>query len=70
MSREEILEQIEELEGLLYEIDEEDEELDKFRKQATKGAKTINILIEEFDKAGIPKDLAIEIIKYVVKENI
>lgn len=69
MTREEILEQIEELEELLYETDEEQERLDKFRKDAKLGAKSMKIMIEEFEKVGFSESLAIELIKLSVGGN-
>lgn len=69
MTREEILEQIEELEELLYETDEEQEKLDEFRKQAKLGAKSMKIMIEEFMNEGFTEELAVELIKLSVGGN-
>lgn len=69
MSREEILEQIRDLEEKLYECDEEQEELDEYRKQASKGAKMMKIMIDEFKKEGFTEELAVELIKLSVGGN-
>lgn len=69
MTREEILEQIEELEELLYETDEEQEKLDEFRKQAKLGAKSMKIMMEEFEKEGFEPEFAIELIKLSMGGN-
>lgn len=69
MTREEILEQIEELEELLYETDEEQEKLDEFRKSAKLGAKSMKIMIEEFKNEGFTEELAVELIKLSVGGN-
>ena len=63
MTREEIIEKIEELEELLYETNEEQEKLDEIRKQAKLGAKTMKIMIEEFEKEGFTREFAIELMK-------
>lgn len=63
MNRQEILEKMEELEELLYETDEEQEKLDEYRKQAKFGAKSIKIMMEEFEKEGLDKAFAIELLK-------
>ena len=69
MTREEILEKIEELEELLYETDEEQEKLDEFRKQAKLGAKSMKVMIEEIEKEGFTKEFAIELMKLSIGGN-
>lgn len=69
MTREEILEKIEELEELLYETDEEQEKLDEARKNAKLCAKTMKATIEEFEKEGFTKEFAIELMKLSIGGN-
>lgn len=69
MTRKEIIEKIEELEERLYETDEEQEQLDKYRKQAKFGAKSIKIMIEEFEKEGFSKEFALELLKLGIGGN-
>lgn len=70
MSKEEIINKIEELEEMLYEIDEEQEKLVEFKKQARFSAKALKIMIEEYEKEGFDKNFSIELIKLsILKEN-
>ena len=69
MTREEIIKKIEELEQKLYETDEEQEELEQYRKQASKGAKCMKIMIEEFEKEGFEREFAIELMKLSIGGN-
>ena len=69
MTREEIIEKIEELEMQLYETDEEQEKLDEFRKQAKLGAKSMKVMIEEFEKEGFTKEFAVELMKLSIGGN-
>lgn len=63
MKKEEILEKIEELENMLYEIDEEQEKLEDIRKNARLAAKTTKIMMEEYKKEGLEEKLALELLK-------
>ena len=63
MTREDILEQIRNLEDKLYECDEEQEELDEYRKQASKSARMLKIMIDEYEKEGFTREFAIELMK-------
>lgn len=63
MKKEEILEKIEELENMLYEIDEEQEKLEDIRKNARLAAKTTKIMMEEYKKEGLEEELALELLK-------
>lgn len=63
MTREEIINKIEELEELLYETNEEQEKLEEMRKNAKFSAKSIKILIEEFENEGFKPEFAIELVK-------
>lgn len=70
MSKEEIINKIEELEEVLYEIDEEQEKLVEFKKQAKFSAKALKIMIEEYEKEGFDKNFSIELIKLsILKGN-
>lgn len=69
MTRQEIIDKIDELEELLYETDEEQEKLDEYRKQAKFGAKSIKIMIEEFEKEGLKEEFAIELLKLGIGNN-
>lgn len=69
MKREEIVKEIEKLEEMLYETDEEQEQLDEMRKQAKMAAKTMKIMIEEFEKEGFEKEFAIELMKLGIGGN-
>lgn len=69
MNREEIIKKIEELEEMLYETDEEQEKLDEFRKQAKFSARSLKIMIEEYEKEGFDKNFAIELIKLSIGGN-
>lgn len=70
MSKEEIINKIEELEEMLYEIDEEQEKLVEFKKQARFSAKALKIMIEEYEKEGFDKNFSIELIKLsILKGN-
>ena len=63
MKKEEILEKIEKLEEMLYEIDEEQEKLEDIRKNARLAAKTTKIMMEEYKKEGLEEELALELLK-------
>lgn len=69
MSKEEIINKIEELEEMLYEIDEEQEKLVEFKKQARFSAKALKIMIEEYEKEGFDKNFSIELIKLSIGGN-
>lgn len=69
MSKEEIINKIEELEEMLYEIDEEQEKLAEFKKQARFSAKALKIMIEEYEKEGFDKNFSIELIKLSIGDN-
>lgn len=69
MSKEEIINKIEELEEMLYEIDEEQEKLVEFKKQARFSAKALKIMIEEYEKEGFDKNFSIELIKLSIGDN-
>jgi hypothetical protein len=69
MTREEILEKIEELEEQLYQTDELQEELEEYRKQANKSAKCMKIMIDEFEKEGFTREFAIELMKLSIGGN-
>lgn len=69
MSKEEIINKIEELEEMLYEIDEEQEKLVEFKKQAKFSAKALKIMIEEYEKEGFDKNFSIELIKLSIGGN-
>lgn len=69
MTRNEIIDKIEELEELLYQTDEEQEELEEYRKTASKGSKMLKIYIEEFQKEGLSEDLALELLKISLGAN-
>lgn len=69
MTKEEIIEKIEELEELLYETDEEQEKLDEYRKQARLGAKMFNVMLEEYAKEGFDREFAIELVKLAIGGN-
>lgn len=70
MSKEEIINKIEELEEMLYEIGEEQEKLVEFKKQAKFSAKALKIMIEEYEKEGFDKNFSIELIKLsILKGN-
>ena len=69
MKREEILDKIAELEELLYETDEEQEQLEQMRKQAKIAAKSMKIMVEEYEKEGFTKEFAIELMKLAIGGN-
>ncbi len=69
MKREEIIEKINELEEMLYETDEEQEKLEEMRKNAKFSAKSIKIMIEEFEKEGFEKEFAIRLIELGIGGN-
>ena len=63
MTKEELIEQIEKLQEQLYETNEEQEKLEECKKQSKLAAKSMKIMVEEFEKEGFSKELAIELIK-------
>lgn len=69
MNREEIIKKIEELEEMLYETDEEQEQLEEYRKQARLGAKMFNVMLEEYAKEGFDREFAIELVKLAIGGN-
>lgn len=54
---------------MLYEIDEEQEKLVEFKKQARFSAKALKIMIEEYEKEGFDKNFSIELIKLSIGGN-
>ena len=69
MNKEEILKKIEELEEQLEYTDEEEEQLENQRRLARVAAKSMKIVIEEYEKEGFTKELAIELIKLGIGGN-
>ena len=63
MNRQEILEKMEKLENMLDQIDEDEEEKKELQKCAKKSATAIKMYLDECEKAGIDRDLAVELLK-------
>lgn len=63
MKREEIIEKIAMLEEMLFEIDEDEEQLEEVRRNAKLSAKTLKIMIEEYEKQGFDANMAVELVK-------